>query len=146
MAGSSVTQSISDVRGYGGKLVAKVVTFECVGDDSTGNVPNTAVKAGMIEQLQGWFLYQAKTYFGATPPDDNADFKFLDDDGADLLGGAGLNAIDQTVNNIVYPTADSLHVRPLIEGDITLAVDDASQTVVDALYTIKAVFLPTPAA
>jgi hypothetical protein len=114
--------------------VSREVTIACVGDASNGTIPDTnlAVISGLEHgPLTGWGLWMVETIYGATGPTDDSDLYLKTEDGTDVLGGNGVNTIDNAANNLVYPP-----VSPYIIGT-TLTLDVDNQAVLSATYEIK---------
>jgi len=135
MAGSSVTQTL---EAFGPGRDIQVLTFACVGDDTTGAIADTDVETVYMDALKGWVLGKIQTLFGATAPDDSTDLYLKDSNSVDLLGGAGVNKIMAAENKEFYPEVDGMPGTQPINDTLTLDVDN--QTAVDALYTIKCFF------
>ena len=88
--------------------------------------------------LGGWWLLRVEVYFGSTGATDNTDMYLYKGTGAtkaDLLGGNGVNAIDNATNTAFYPATVS---QPLLGDEIISfannAVNDATCTLVFTLY------------
>ena len=134
MAGT-VTQALTEVRGRAGELVAKILTFTCVGDAANGTIPDTDTTTSITAQIKGWFIDKIHTVVGSPGPTADSDVYIKDTDALDLLGGAGVDQLDNATDHIVYPLATLVHTRPLIDGALTLDVDN--QAVTEAAYTVK---------
>ena len=73
---------------------------------------------------------------GATGPTDNTDFVLNTENGTDMLGGNGANAIDNATNNLVYPPVSPMPIGPVLTLAITNnAVNSA--VVVIKLYLVR---------
>lgn len=102
-----------------------------------------ATTGGTIPTLGGWWLLKVHVYYGATGPTDNSDLYLYRNTGtnkADVLGGKGVNAIDNATNNTFTPySPDSSEFPQPLYGDEIVsisnnAVNDAVCTIVFELY------------
>jgi hypothetical protein len=86
----------------------------------------------------GWWLFKVSTLYGSTAPTDNTDMYLYRATGTnkiDVLGGQGVNAIDNTANNTFYPATAT---QMLFGDDILVvsgnSVNNATVQIVMELY------------
>jgi hypothetical protein len=117
MAGSVAQSWVEAVRpGSGlGRLV-----FDCVGDAADGTVPDTETAADIVGQVLA-----ATTIPGETGPTDNWDFALVDEDGVDVLAGAGANR-DTANAEQVAPLLGGVYAPRPVSGKLTLVVTNTS--------------------
>ena len=65
----------------------------------------------------GWWLFKVEYLYGAaSPPTDNSDlYIWSTEDRLDILGGNGVNAVDNATDNVIYPATST---QPLTGGEI----------------------------
>ena len=136
-AGSEVTQTVSLEYQYG-SVSAKVLTFAWTADDSDGSVPETAVSAANLLEIDGWFLYFAETDPGTTAPTDDYDIILNDANEFDIMGGA-LADRDETNTEGAYPITAA---HPI---DSTLTFVLTNNSVNSATGVLKLYFVADPA-
>jgi len=111
------------------------VTLVCTSDGS-GVISDTDFAGpgtDLTKNLHGYYLYEVKVVPGATGPKDDSDLYIKDANGIDLLGGTGVNRIDETTNSHFQPPFYSR-----INSTLTLDVDN--NDVDSSTYTITLVF------
>ncbi len=131
----SCTQTIN--RLSDGFVIVKLVY---TGDSGDGSVPKqTVYSSDLAVQTGAIYLYQVKTYPGATAPD-AADVT-VKMDGMDLLGGKGVNLIHatSTQDTLPYSTFMSAYRYPAITSHVSVEV--ANQATASAKYTIELIFV-----
>ena len=132
-AGTSVITSITP---YANGWTKVLVTFTADATDAT--VPNLNI-LGYDNQ----WLCQIITNPGTTQPTDNYDI-YLKYDGADLLGGAGVDR-DTANTEIAYPIVDSVSgQRACVPVPGTLVFSLANNSVKSAVGTMEVHFKRTP--
>ena len=141
MAGAgTVTQSIEEVTSEpksasdGGFTI---VTFSCVGDSSGGGIPDTTTEAAITERIKGCYLIKCHLITGTKAPTADSDVYIKDADGIDLLGGSGVDALDNSASTGIqlWPTVVTQYGRQPITGALVLDVDGDS--VASAVYSVK---------
>ena len=61
-----------------------------------------------LPRLGGWWLWRIDIYYGSTGPTDDTDFYLYSlDDRIDVLGGNGVDQIDNATDNSFYPLTSS---------------------------------------
>jgi hypothetical protein len=74
---------------------------------TTGTVDDTYLSNSLQQKLtfyKGYRLSIVRVFFGSPAPLDNSDFTLEEaSNGVDVLGGAGLNTIDNATNNAFLP-------------------------------------------
>ena len=130
-AGSSITfTSVAVITHTGQRWIEFTAT--CTADDTDASFPDTKIPG----DLRGYKIYSVGTYFGGTGPTDNTDLTINEGaaDGEDVLGGAGVNMIDNAANNVFKPLVGSTGVDVPIYRAIYINIDNNS--VNDAIVTI----------
>ena len=117
------------------------VRLACTGDSANGSIPTITISTDTMNLVKGThYLYQVKAYptSGGTAPD-AADVT-VNMNGADLLGGKGVNLIHATAtyDTLPYSAFMSTYRYPAINGTVTVAV--ANQATNSANYTIELIF------
>ena len=128
-AGSSTTQA-GTLQGDG--IAITTVTFTA--DDTDGSIPTLVV--GIPGQS---YIFKVVTNPGATAPTDNWDVVITDADGADLLGGAGLNR-DEATSETAYPLSGTTPVYAYVAESPTIAI--TGNSVNDAVGTVVIYSIP----
>ncbi|MEN6375532.1 MAG: hypothetical protein ABFD75_12260 [Smithella sp.] len=90
MAGSSVTQTYTQVYSSEGPTNMSTLTLSWVSDDATGAVSATTTTA-ITDQIAGKYIVLVVTDPGATAPTDDYDITITDANGVDVMGGALAN-------------------------------------------------------
>jgi len=131
---------VESVEAWTGGFVT--VRLACTGDSANGSIPTITISTDTMNLIKGThYLYQVKAYptSGGTAPD-AADVTVLMN-GADLLGGKGVNLIHATAtyDTLPYSSFMSTYRYPAINGALTVAV--ANQATVSANYTIELIFV-----
>jgi len=115
--------------------------FVCTGDAANGSIPDTAISAAILAEIEGHYFYTASAYptAGGTAPD-AADVQIVDANGEDLLGGKGINLIHATAKQTVFPYSafQTENYAPAVINNLTMKV--ANQATPSANYTIELVF------
>jgi hypothetical protein len=130
----SVSTSIETITG--GFVVVRLV---CTGDSGDGSIPRqTIYNKDLAGGTGAIYLYQVKTYPGATAPDAADVYVYMD--GMDLLGGKGVNLIHatNTQDTLPYSAFMSAYRYPAITSHVSVAV--ANQSTASAKYTIELIF------
>ena len=127
MAGSSVTET-AVLRGP-----VKVIILSCVGDDTDGSIPRTAIATKISGKLLA-----LETNPGATAPTANYDIVLNDADGIDVLGGAGANRHTTSSEKVALPFGTYFGVPVAYDDVLTLVI--TNQSVNDAIIVIRLYF------
>lgn len=142
-AGTIVVQSDKIVTGLTGKEVREIsylVTFGADGSSPVSTGLDSILKSNGLTAptVGGWWLLEVSTLYGTVGPTDNTDmylYRVTGTNKIDVLGGNGVNAIDNAANNTFNPATTT---RPLIGDDILVftnnVVFSATCTVVFTLY------------
>lgn len=94
-----------------------------------------------LHELRGMYLVKMVTDpDGTAAPTDDYDITLVDDDGLDVLGGAGANR-DTANTEVAHPTPDgsniNLDIAGPIDGDLDLTIANAGDT---KAGTVKLIF------
>lgn len=119
------------------RFVIYTVTFDS-GAASPANISLDTIPGVSKGSLGGWWLLRVEYMFGGTGPTDDTDlylWRSYGVDKIDILGGNGVDFIDNATNNVIYPVTTS---QPLTGGEIfdidNNSVNDAVGTIVFTLY------------
>lgn len=99
--------------------VQTVVVKVSVVANADGTVTEQEVEAG---NLEGFSLYKVRIIPGATGPTDNSDLYIYDEFDFDLLGGQGVDAVDNTTDSEVVPSIGGVLAPQPITGTISLDI------------------------
>ena len=143
-AGTVIVQSDKMVKGLSDSFETREITYLVTfGADATSPAAtalDSILKANGLKaaSVGGWWPLEVSTLFGSTAPTENTDLYFYRATGTnkiDVLGGSGLNAIDNAANNTFNPATTT---RPLIGDELFVvsgnAVNNATVQVVVTLY------------
>jgi hypothetical protein len=135
-AGSSMTFVRVDVTAPDGRQWSEF-TATCTADDTDGTFPDTRIPGN----LAGFKLFSVSIYYGATAPTADSDLTITEGSaaGADILGGAGVDAVDAVTNSFVKPVVGSTAVDVPIYRALYMQIDNNS--VNDAVVTITLKFI-----
>ena len=137
MASSNVWSHISpDYVGSG-----EITVIKCVATaDDSNDFLDEVIPTDLTKLVQGMYLHSFITVpDGTTAPDDNTDFVLNDSNSEDLLGGTGLNAIDNATIRHFFPQTDSVKMsRPIFDEVMTQVLTDNSTA--DAITNIYYIF------
>ena len=122
---------------------SRVVEVSFKADDTDGSVPDTTINnntTGVVHgSLEGWHLWEVfiDCTSGVTPTDDSDMYVYQD--GNDLIGGNGVDKVNGSTVNSVYPGIDGSgpYPRP-VSGDLILTISNNS--VNSAVGTITLTF------
>lgn len=112
------------------------VVLTCTADASDGSLPDTnfgGPGTNLTKNLNGYYLYEVKIVPGGTGPTDDSDLYIKDSDGIDLLGGLGVDKIDNATTSHFQPS-----FYPRINSVLTASVSNNS--VNGAVFTITLIF------
>jgi len=141
-AAGTLTGSTSIFTGISGKreimVNTYVVTFGAAHEepyavpldiisDSSGNA---------LISVAGWWLFRVDTLFGGTAPTADTDLQLWSvRKKIDILGGNGVDGIDATTNNRIYPAVSTQPLTGNEELDIdNNAVNSATTTIIFTMY------------
>ena len=109
------------------------VVFSCVGDASSGSIPDTNLchVDGLDTPLSGWGLWALEIVPGATGPSASSDVYLKSADGTDFLDGYGVDGLNESTNKLIYPQPSIIPIGS------TLTLDIDNQSVASATYKVK---------
>ena len=144
-AAGTLTCTDYSYRGLSGKDETRVVTYTVTFAADAASPANVALDSIAATahgtgrpSLEGWWLLRVDTLYGATGPTDDSDlylWRSWGEDKIDVLGGNGVNSIDNATNNTIYPAnvAQPLTGKEIFDVDGN-AVANAICTIVFTLY------------
>jgi hypothetical protein len=106
--------------------------------DGAGAFTATAISAAILDKIQGCSLVMFVTDPGAVAPTDNYGITLTDEDGCDILGGAGANRDTANSEQAMPAIGGGYGPRPV--GDGALTFDVLSNIVNSANGTVKLYF------
>lgn len=144
-AAGTVTCTDYLYNGLSKKSEIRVVTYSVTFGSDASSPANVALDSIVASSygsarpsLSGWWLLRVDYLYGATGPTDDSDlylWKSYGENRADVLGGTGVDQIDNATDNIIYPDEVT---QPLTGAEIfdidNNAVNDATCTIVFTLY------------
>jgi hypothetical protein len=132
------TQKMTSFSGLNGYLV----TCTATADGTAYTTLQLKDSAGTALNLEGQFLYMVTAAPGGTGPTDNSDLEILEmtASGYDILGGIGLNMIDNATTNSFRPTVNSVAAAVPIYGP--LFVKASGNSVSTAIFVLTMRFVP----
>lgn len=109
------TVTVAETTGGIGKTARQLVYTVTFGADASRPtavaLDNILTTAGeRVASVAEWWLFKVSVYYGATGPKDNTDFFIYREQGGatDLMGGNGMNAIDNATNTLnIYPATST---------------------------------------
>ena len=122
------------------RVVAYSVAFDSAAASPAATALNSiSVLGGLIHNgMGGWWILEVSTLYGTTGPTDDTDLYLYRNYGTnkiDVLGGNGVNSIDNAANVTFNPATTT---RPLMGDEIISisnnAVNSATCTIVFTLY------------
>jgi hypothetical protein len=122
--GTTKPMGVDDVR---------IVKFVCTGDASDGTFPAISFVSGIVQKIQGLFLYKVNTVPGATNPTASWGVTVTNSDSLDLLGGAGAGRSASAAQAVI-----PLFFHP-VSGSMTLNI--SSNSVASANITLYVFFV-----
>ena len=144
-AGTIAVSSDTTARGISGQNETRAIAYTVTWDAAhlaPANIALNDIKnsAGTTTEnvltLKGWWLLKATWVPGTTGPTDDTDlYLWRVEDKIDALGAGGLNEIDESTNNTIYPATSSqpLFGTELIDFDNN-SVNSATGTLTLYLY------------
>lgn len=134
--------TVTETTLFTGANTATIV-FACTGDAIDGSIPDTAMSVSIINKLKenSFYLYKIRVVPGAVGygPAEDSDLYITDADGTDILGGAGVNNVDNVTTREFFPeVGGSISVQP-VTGALTMGVDNQAEPA--ALWTITLYFV-----
>jgi hypothetical protein len=131
-----------------GTITASVNTFKtmtevklrCAADAAAATFTATVLGSlpGMPD-LRGLFLYSVKAYPGSPAPTDASDLTITDQDGIDLLGGRGVDLIDNTTMTSVCAGTPITDMPMPVTGPLTINI--TNNVVNAAVIHLKLLFV-----
>ena len=123
-----------DVSVSGVRVVEITATSDAAGapfaDIALDSIPRSSGVPKM--SFAGWWLFKIDSLFGATPVTADSDLYIWSTlDKIDILGGNGMDKVDDNTNNQIYPATST---QPLL-GDEILDVDNTTDN--NAVHTFK---------
>ena len=144
MAGTIIVQSDKMKDGLSGmqevRELVYLVTFGADAASPASTAMDSILKANgnRSNTVAGWWILEVSTLFGAVGPTDNTDlyiYRSMGTNKIDILGGNGVNSIDNATNNTFTPATTT---RPLYGDDIVVvsgnSVNSATVQIVLSLY------------
>jgi hypothetical protein len=114
------------------------IVFVCIGGTGgeTGTIPDTTTDATNTSFIVGWYPYRIviENLAADSSVDNNADVYLKDAWGNDVLGGQGVDQLDDNTKNYIR-----LSQYDAIVGALTLSV--ANQTQASGKWTITVIFV-----
>lgn len=138
---ASVTQSMVT---YGNHQERAVLTFDCQGSVTNGAIPSTTVDTTYLNFLRNnsYCLWMVEAAPGGTGPTANSDIYLKNANETDILGGSGVNKLDNATPSLFAPSISTTYtLSPMIE-DFALSV--SNQSVTNAVYDIDLIFTKWP--
>ncbi len=131
-----------------GDSIVRVLTFSCTANTGDATIPDTTVDSNNLQLLKGWKLCLVNlvgNHAGTEPKEDCDVYLYQAAGGVtkaiDLLGGNGVDELDNTVNKTIPPLVDSVAAcQPILGSTVTLDVD--GNDVNSATFTVEAIFMP----
>jgi hypothetical protein len=130
-AGTVIVQTDKMSMGLSGKQetreITYLVTFGADASSPAATALDSILKANgnRSNTVSGWWIMEISTLYGSTGPTDNTDMYIYRATGTnkiDILGGNGVNAIDNATNNTFHPVTMS---RALYGDDILSIANNA---------------------
>lgn len=141
-AGSSFTVSGDSVisSAVQNRPLFRVITAAFVADDAAGTVPNLTLNAsttGIRSALTGWYAKKIiiDANHAGTEPQENSEI-YVYENGFDLLGGAGVDQVDNSAEREVWFGDGTNKFTQPITGDLTVTVTQQAVVVNSATGTI----------
>jgi hypothetical protein len=121
--------------------VTATVTTAANGSLTTTLLGGTAGGDKTAYDVRGYYLHNVAVLFGLTAPTINSDLYLLEESatGRDILGGAGLNIVDDTTNSYLPATIGSTVTPIPVVGHLYLSV--LNNIVDTALFTVILIFV-----
>ena len=129
-------------NGLSGKPETRVITYTVTFGDAAASPANVtlhnivATAYNSRETLRGWWLWKINTTDAATGPTEDTDFYLWSvEDKHDVLGGNGVDSIDNASDNTFYPAtvSQALTGEEIFDIDNN-AVNDAGTVIIFHLY------------
>lgn len=117
------------------------VCFSCIGDSIGGSIPNTTMSDDIYRKIRGMFLNSVEAIPGNIKPAVDSDIKILDEFGYDMLGGNGIDLLNNISPTMAKPNVSNRLDGIPVKSKITISVEN--QSVNSAQYDIICVFTKT---
>lgn len=88
---------------------------------ASDTTPGTATASKIPYNFRGYILTSVETYYGSTAFTDNSDLYIRQHNGTtgkDILGGCGVNMLDNATNNSFKPCIGGIAAFALVAGDL----------------------------
>lgn len=127
--------------------IMRIITTTFVGDVADGSVPDLTLSAsttGLVHGAPaGWFGYSVMIdcNHAGTEPSENSELYILDAVGGDMLGGQGVDQVDNSAERHVYFHNGTAPVKQPMVGTWTVRVTQQAVAVNSATGTIKIVLV-----
>ena len=124
----------SDASFDGVRIVDLLSTSDAAGAPFSDIALNSIPRASGVpnQTFSGWWLFKVDSLFGATPVTADSELYIWSTlDKIDILGGNGVNKVDDNTNNQIYPATST---QMLIGTEI---FDIDSTTDNDAVHTLR---------
>ena len=138
-ANESITQIGYAIKNSDGVTMARIVKFTIVCDDGAAAMTHTPISTILTAYIRGWYLDQVLVNPGATKPTADSDIYLNNADGLDILGGNGVDLLDDEDTTACVPSTDGQNKQQLIHGVLTLDMDN--NAVNAALFTVTLIFV-----
>ena len=144
-AGSSCTVSADDIffSKALNRPVARVITIAFVADSADGTIPTLALNASTTGLKHGapfgWFGHAVSIdcNHAGTEPTENSELYIYDAYGGDMLGGQGVDQVDNTAERRVYFHNGTAPVRQPCVDAWTVTITQQAAATNSATGTIK---------
>ena len=148
-AGSSISISGDDLiwNPALNRPVFRVITVIFTADDTNGAIPDLTLTTGATGLVHGtpigWLGYAVfiDCNHAGTEPTENSELYILDPVGGDMLGGQGLDQVDNTIERHVYFHNGSVPVKQPMVDTWTVRVTQQAVATNSATGTIKIVMI-----
>ena len=120
------------------EILTVLFTMTAVSGSATFTSETTSTM--LTNQIKGWYLdkVQIDGNHAGTEPTENSDFYLYDENGFDILGGAGVDQVDNTAEREVTPICGSVEKPQPITSALTLAL--SNNVVTNATCTFRLFF------
>ena len=138
-ANESVTQNGYDIKNSDGVTKARIVKFTVVCDDAAATMTDTAINTALTSYIRGWYLDTVIVNPGTTAPTAASDIYLTNADGLDILGGSGVDLLDDADTTGCVPSVDGQNKQQLVHGVLTLDMDNNAELA--ATFTVTLIFV-----
>jgi hypothetical protein len=148
MAAGTVTAADEKIFDHNGEWVFYRIVLTCTADAAAATYPDTTISSalsGVDESLDGMKLYKVFSVgnHGGTEPTNDTDLYLYIKAGTvakavDMLDGAGVDAIDNDANAVLYPAINGQAAEFIVFDDITIDIDNNAEN--SAVVYIEMIF------